>query len=223
MTDKPDSPAPEEEKVETTEKLDTSERDAEHERKMAEMFGDLDEEEAAETPESIKAERDQLRQQLADAAGKLGNSQQDVLTLTKKLTAEREEAATVLARTRREVDAQKEFALEKFVKELLPVLDTLELGIGAVPKKEREADPKLDKLITGFEKVLEGGQLSTVFNKFGIKEINPKGEEFDPSKHEAITTKNDPDAESDTVAEVVQKGYELKGRVIRPAKVIVNQ
>lgn len=126
-----------------------------------------------------------------------------------------------MARTKKEVDGQKEFAIEKFVKEFLPVLDTLELGINSIPQEQRASDPKLDKVITGFEKVLSG-QLTAVFNKFGIKEINPKDEAFYPNKHEALSTANDPDVDSDIVVKVAQKGYELNGRIIRPAKVVVN-
>lgn len=218
MTDKPDSkPAPENESKSTSE----AEEAARKAKRDEELFGDLEDEEIVETPESILAERDALREEKLRLADRLNSSQLDNLSLTKQLATQKEDFATAAARTQKQVEEQKEFAIEKFIKEFLPVLDTLELGINSIPKEQREADPKLDKVITGFEKVLSG-QLTAVFNKFGIREINPKDEAFDPNKHEALSTADNPDVESDIVVKVAQKGYELNGRVIRPAKVIVN-
>ena len=181
------------------------------------LFGDLDDE---ETPEDIKAERDALRQTLANMGTSLGRSQQDNLTLTKALATQKEESAAVLGRTKQQFEEQKPFMLEKFLKDVLPVVDNLERGLAAVTADQRASDPKLDKYLQGMEKTL--GQLTAVFNKFGIKAIDPKGEDFDPNKHEAISMVDDPDAESDTVISVAQKGYELNGRIIRPAKVTVK-
>jgi molecular chaperone GrpE len=103
---------------------------------------------------------------------------------------------------------------------VLPVVDTLELGLNSIPKAARESDPKFAKLAEGVEKTL--GQLTAVFNKFGIREINPINQAFDENKHEAITMIDRPDVEPETVVQVAQKGYEIEGRVIRPAKVIVT-
>jgi len=187
-----------------------------HARKMAELFGDLDDEGAEETIDDIRAERDELRQKLVEVTQRLGRSQQDNLALHQKA----EEAKKIIARTEEKFENDKKFAVEKFVKEILPVIDTLELGVGSIPAKDREADPKFDKLADGVEKTLN--QLAGVFNKFGIKQINPINEEFDANKHEALATQPRPDTEPETVIHVAQKGYEIQGRLIRPAKVIVT-
>jgi len=211
---KPNAPA-----AAPADKTPTPEADPEaeaHARKMAELFPDLDDDDAEETIDDIRAERDELRQKLADATQRLGRSQQDNLALHNKA----EEVKKLLARTEEKFENDKKFAIEKFVKEILPVIDTLELGLQAIPAKERAADPKFDKLADGVEKTLS--QLTAVFNKFGIKQINPINEEFDANKHEALATQPKPDTEPETVIHVAQKGYEIEGRLIRPAKVIVT-
>ncbi len=203
----------------TPEKPEISEEEAARKRQHdEELYGDLDDEE--ETPEEIRKQRDELLEDKIRITGRLGESQQERLRLQTQLEAQKVEAAAALARTQRQVDEQKDFALEKFIKEVLPVVDNLERGLAAIPAAQRAADPKFEKLAQGMEKTL--GQLSAVFNKFGIKAIDPKGQPFDPEKHEAVSTNDDADVESDTVVEVAQKGYELNGRVIRPARVVVK-
>jgi len=217
MTDgTPPGPVPDDHENPVAPVTDDAE-DAAYRERMAELFEDIPEE---ETPEEINADRDSLRKKLIEMGASLSGSRQDNTALTKQLTAQKEELAQSMARIKNQFDAQASFALEKFVKEVLPVIDNLERGLGAIPKAQRAADPKFDKLAQGIEKTI--GQLTAVFNKFGIREINPRGEAFDPARHEAISTQDAPDVESDTVVEVAQKGYELNGRVIRPAKVIVK-
>lgn len=194
-----------------------SAEDKAHADKMKELFGDLDDEDdEPETMESLRAERDALLQQVADMTSRLGRSQNENLTLFQKA----EEAKKVLTRAEEKFENDKQFAVEKFVKEILPVVDTLELGLQSISAKDRAEDPKFGKLAEGVEKTL--GQLTAVFNKFGIKQINPINEEFDANKHEALATQPKADTDPETVIHVAQKGYEVNGRLIRPAKVIVT-
>ena len=208
---KPNAPAatPADQKPETDPAADA------HAKKMADLFGDLDDD-GAETIDDIRAERDELQQKLADMATRMSRMQQDNLALHQKA----EEAKKIITRTEEKFENDKKFAIEKFVKEVLPVIDTLELGVGSIPAKDREADPKFDKLADGVEKTL--GQFAAVFNKFGIKQINPINEEFDANKHEALAAQPKADTDPETVIHVAQKGYEIEGRLIRPAKVIVT-
>lgn len=176
-----------------------------------ELFGDLDEEQAEDTVDS-------LREKVASLSATLARAQADNLTLHGRA----DEAKAALARAEKKFDEDKQFAVQKFVGEMLPVIDTLELGLKAIPAAERNTDPKFDKLATGVEKTL--AQLSGVFNRFGVREINPLGESFDESRHEAIAVVPAPaDVEPDTVVDVAQKGYEISGRIIRAAKVVVGQ
>ena len=128
----------------------------------------------------------------------------------------RADADNIKKRAERDVQNAHKFALEKFVCELLPVKDSLELGISAAAET------------TDVEKIKEGSELtlkmlSTLIEKFAIHEINPIGEKFDPAQHEAMAMQPTTDAESHTVLQVVQKGYTLNERLLRPAMVIVAQ
>lgn len=119
-------------------------------------------------------------------------------------------------RAEREVQNAHKFALERFFNELLPVRDSLELGLAA-------ADGTVDvaKLREGVELTLR--QLTAAMDKFGVREIDPLGAKFDPSQQEAMAMLPTDQAAPNTVVQVMQKGYLLNDRLIRPAKVIVAQ
>ncbi len=201
-------------------KRDTTAEDAAHDKKMDELFGDLDEDDQGnkkvDTVESLRQERDELLLKLASTANTLAKSQADNLTLMKRL----EEAKSLVSRTEAKALDDQKYAVEGFIKQAIPVIDTLELGLASIDKKHREEDPKFAKLAEGVEKTL--GQLTAVFNKFGVKQINPLNEPFDAEKHEAIMTQCKDGCDGETVVAVAQKGYEINGRVIRHAKVIVT-
>lgn len=201
-------------------KRDTTEEDEAHRRHMEELFGDLDEDDdgkpKVDTIESLRAERDELLLKLASTANTLAKSQADNLTLMKRL----EEAKALVSRTEAKSVEDQKYALEGFLKQAIPVVDTLELGLASIDKKHRAEDPKFNKLAEGVEKTLS--QLTAVFNKFGVKAINPLDEPFDAEKHEAISTMAKDGVDPETVVGVAQKGYEVNGRVVRHAKVIVT-
>lgn len=119
-------------------------------------------------------------------------------------------------RAEREVQNAHKFALERFFGELLPVRDSLELGLAAASDAVDIA-----KLREGVELTLR--QLTTAMEKFGAREVNPLGAKFDPGQQEAMAMLPTDQAEPNTVVQVVQKGYLLNERLIRPAKVIVAQ
>lgn len=114
------------------------------------------------------------------------------------------------------VNAHK-FALEKFAAELLPVKDSLELGLAAAA--DENAD--VEKLKEGSELTLK--MLASVMERFNIKEINPLNESFNPEYHEAMSIQERDDVAPNTVVTVVQRGYLLNDRLIRPAMVIVSR
>jgi len=119
-------------------------------------------------------------------------------------------------RTERDVQNAHKFALERFFNELLPVRDSLEMGLAAASDAVDVA-----KLREGVDLTLK--QLTAAMSKFGADEINPTGARFDPNQHEAMAMVPTDQAEPNTVIQVVQKGYVLNERLIRPAKVIVAQ
>jgi molecular chaperone GrpE len=117
----------------------------------------------------------------------------------------------------RELENTHKFALDGFVRELLQVRDSLELGHNAA--LDTAAD--VEKLREGTELTLK--LLSDVMNKFGVQQIDPMGEPFNPEFHQAMTTQPRNDVPPNTVVAVVQKGYLLNGRLVRPALVMVSR
>lgn len=121
------------------------------------------------------------------------------------------EAENIRRRSHEDVDKARKFALEKFSSELLAVKDSLEAAL-AVETTDVES------YRSGVE--LTHKQLASVFEKFNLAEVHPVGEKFDPHKHQAISM-IDAEAEPNTVVQVLQKGYTLHERVLRPALVMV--
>lgn len=117
-------------------------------------------------------------------------------------------------RTARDVENAHKYALEKFVQELLPVIDSLELGLSTSVDIENAED-----LRKGMDLTLE--IFKTVIEKFGVVIVNPETEKFDPEFHEAISMQETKNVKSGEIVAVMQKGYSLNGRLIRPAMVIV--
>lgn len=121
------------------------------------------------------------------------------------------EADNIRRRAQSDVAAAHKYALENFATELLPVKDSLEAALAS-------SEGATPALISGIELTLK--QLNAVFAKFQITELNPLQEKFDPHKHQAMTTVESPQAPN-TVVHVMQKGYTLHERVLRPALVTV--
>jgi molecular chaperone GrpE len=123
------------------------------------------------------------------------------------------EVENVRKRAQEDVSKAHRYALDAFSEALLPVRDSLEASLGA-------PNLTIDSLTTGVELTLK--QLATVFEKFSIAEINPVGEKFDPHRHQAISAVESEQA-ANTVVQVLQKGYRLHDRVVRPALVMVSK
>lgn len=120
-------------------------------------------------------------------------------------------------RTLKDLENAHKFGLEKFAKELLSVIDSLELGIHASTSDA----PEVVALKEGSELTIK--QFESVFAKFNIEAIDPIGEIFNPELHQAMTMQPSAEVEPNTVINVFQKGYVLNGRLIRPAMVVVSQ
>ena len=123
------------------------------------------------------------------------------------------EAENIRKRAVRDVENARKYALENFGRDLLDVRDSLEMGLAAADSADAEA------LREGSEATLK--LLSTVMERFGVEQIDPEGEPFDPELHEAMTMQPSAEMEPNSVLTVVQKGYTLNGRLLRPARVVV--
>jgi molecular chaperone GrpE len=120
-------------------------------------------------------------------------------------------------RSERDLVNAHKFALERIAQELLPVRDSLEMGLATLAGGQ--IDPV--RLQEGVELTLQ--MLTTVLGKFGITEVNPQLERFNPDFHQAMSLQERADVEPNTVVTVVQKGYLLNDRLLRPAMVIVSR
>ena len=120
-------------------------------------------------------------------------------------------------RTAQDVEKAHKFALEKFATELLPVLDNLERTIQVADKQNEAVKP----LLEGVELTLKS--MANSVAKFGVIAIDPQGQSFDPNQHQAMSMVENADVAPNTVIAVMQKGYELNGRVIRPTMVMVSK
>jgi molecular chaperone GrpE len=152
------------------------------------------------------SEADLLAAELADAQAKAREHYDNYL----RAVAETE---NVRKRGQRDVESASRYAIERFAGELLDVRDSLELGIAA----GAGADPA--RLVEGMEATLR--LVNRAFEKSGISVVDPQGKPFDPEFHEAMVTQPTPDHPAGTVLAVVQKGYVLNGRLLRPARVVI--
>jgi len=118
-------------------------------------------------------------------------------------------------RTTGELERARKFGIEKFAREMLNVKDSLEMGVEA--SKADEAS--LESIREGSDMTLK--QLNSALEKFSITVLDPVGEVFNPEQHEAMAMQPSEDAEPNTVLTVIQKGYQIHDRVLRPARVIV--
>jgi molecular chaperone GrpE len=125
------------------------------------------------------------------------------------------ELENVRKRAARDIDNARKFGLDRFATELLAVVDGLEMGI----LSHENADA--DQLRSGSEATLK--LLATIMERFGVAQLDPLGEPFDPELHEAMTMQPSAEVEPGTVVTVYQKGYTLNGRLLRPARVVVAQ
>lgn len=133
-----------------------------------------------------------------------------------KLLRTQAEMENLRKRGARELEQAHKYAVERFATELLTVKDSLEMGVDAA---RNETD--VEKLREGTELTLR--MLERALEKFGIEEINPQGQSFDPARHQAMTTQKNSELAPNTVIAVMQKGYAIGERLLRPAMVIVSK
>ena len=152
---------------------------------------------------------------VADHEDKLAEARRAAAEHLDRALRAQAELENVRRRLERDLQNAHKFALERFVSELLPVKDSLELGLAASAEKGASAA----SIAEGVELTLR--MLEQAMEKFGITVVDPAGEPFDPEFHQAMTMQESDTAESGTVLTVVQKGYLLNERLVRPAMVIV--
>ena len=186
---------------------DNQEQKLERQEKIDDEF---DAEVAAENSENMESKEVDVE----FLQGQLEKLQEQSKVSLDKVVRAQAEMENLRKRAARDVENAHKYALEKFTNELLPIMDSLELGLSASVKAKN-----LDDLCKGMELTLE--MFNTVMEKFGITMIEPKGEKFNPELHDAVSMQETDDSNSGIIIEVMQKGYTLNGRLIRPAMVVV--
>jgi molecular chaperone GrpE len=169
---------------------------------------DISDQAEAETDAETESSDKNFEQQLLEAQATIKDYWDQII----RLKAEMENS---VKRTSRDIENAHKFAVRKFAESLLPVLDSIESGQLAA-----EGDK------ANLSSIIEGSQMTMsmfvqALEKHGLKQINPVGESFDPDQHQAISMIDDENAESNTVISVMQKGFLLNDRLVRPAMVVV--
>lgn len=173
---------------------------------------------ASDTPESSldeaatteAAPNAELQQQLAAAEEKANQYWERLLRLQAEMD-------NLQRRVERDVANAHKYALEKFVLELLPIVDTLERALATHSDDESGSGTLLDGVSLTL-KMFHAG-----LEKFGVQQVDPMGQPFNPELHQAVSTQVDCDAKPGTVISVLQKGYLLNSRLVRPALVVVSK
>ena len=167
---------------------------------------EVDDMEAAESGETDVAGDDKTPDAVAELQARVDENWDRYVRAAAELD-------NVRKRAQRDVENAHRFALESFSKELLAVVDSLEMGLEATEAAEAAA------LREGSEATCK--LLKSTMERFGVTEVDPEGEPFDPHYHEAISMMPSAESEPGSVLTVIQKGYTLNGRLLRPARVIV--
>lgn len=151
-----------------------------------------------------------LRARLESAEQQLVGQKEEVLRAQAELQNARR-------RAEKDIEGAHKFALEKFVNELLPIIDSLERGLEAVPADDDAQKASREGLSLTLKMFLEA------LAKFNAVQIDPQGEAFDPQLHQAMGMQENDELEPNTVVAVLQKGFTLSGRLVRPAMVMVSK
>ena len=177
-----------------------------------------------ETAEEVAAAEVAENAEAPTEAGEEPSLEDEVTRLQEDLVAARDaalraqaDAQNVKRRAEQDVEKARKFALERFANELLPVVDNLERALEAAGGDSDEARA----IAEGVELTLKN--FLDVLGKFNVEVVDPNGEPFDPNLHQAMSMVENNEVEPNTVIAVMQKGYTLNGRLIRPAMVMVSK
>ena len=177
----------------------------------------IEEQTFEETAAEMEADSDVAEESAEDLATLLEQARTKADEHYNQMMRAHAELENLKRRHARDVENAHKFALDKFVAELLGVWDSLELGHSAA--QDETAD--VQKLREGTELTLK--MLNDAMAKFGVEQIDPIDQPFDPDFHQAMSMQPREDVPANTVVAVVQKGYTLNGRLVRPAMVMVSQ
>lgn len=181
--------------------------------KIAEEIAQQAEEQTEQTQDVVSVEQERIN----ELELTLATVQATVVDQKDSVIRAKAEVDNVRRRAAQDVEKARKFALEKFAGEMLVTVDNLERALLNIDKDDDNNKP----IIEGVELTLQG--LISSLEKFGIKSIDPKDQPFNPELHQAMSMQEVPGVAPNTVIAVMQKGYELNSRLIRPAMVMVSK
>lgn len=164
---------------------------------------------------------DQLKSMIAALQGELDKKSAEAADKQDKFVRAVAETENVRRRLEREKEETAKYAVTKFAKDVLSIGDNFQRAISAVPKDAVEADPALKTLLDGV--VLAERDFQQVLERHGISSIDPAGQPFNPHHHQAVMEREEPGVPSGTVLQVLQTGYLIDERCLRPAMVVVSR
>lgn len=175
--------------------------------------GPVDQEQAAaqdETQEAavVPASDDDLQRELTEAQATIKDYWEQIMRLRAEIDNHRK-------RAERDLENAHKYALKSFVENLLPIIDSMEMGQQAAVAD----NASLESIREGVDMTMR--MFIQVLEKHGLEQIDPLGAAFDPEQHQAISMVENTESDSNTVVEVMQKGFALNGRLVRPAMVVV--
>jgi molecular chaperone GrpE len=163
------------------------------------------------------AAEDAAQEERDDASAEVARLEEELAQARESVLRAQAEAQNTKRRAEQEVEKARKYALERFAGELLPVVDNLERALESAPGDHDAVKP----IAEGVELTLKS--FFAALGKFNIEPVDPQGEPFDPQLHQAMSQVESPDVEPNTVIAVMQKGYTLNGRLVRPAMVMVSK
>lgn len=171
-----------------------------------------------EKVEQDSASLEAANTKIAELTAKLATNDKEKQELIDKVKLGQAELINYRRRKEEETNNMLKFANQDLILEILPIVDNFER---AIKEDDNDLTDELSKFLAGFK--IMYASLNDVLKKYGVEEINRVGEIFNPSEEQALLTDSLPDHADEEVLEVLLKGYKLKGRVIRPASVKINQ
>ncbi len=173
--------------------------------------------EVVSSGEGIESEGDPEESEEENTTSVLSTLESELEEIKDQVLRHQAEAQNVKRRADQDVEKARKYALERFCNELLPVVDSLEMAISS----RSSDDDDSESIIEGVQLTLK--MLVDTLAKFNLEQIDPEGEPFDPKMHQAVSLVENKDVEPNTVLSVMQRGYMLSGRLIRPAMVMVSK
>jgi molecular chaperone GrpE len=186
-----------------------------HEKEIEQTIDAEMEQEIEDTLDSQDSQEELKKEESAEVVGSaaLLEAEERAKDNWERLLRSQAELDNIKRRSEKDIANAHKFSLEKMIKELLPVVDSLEMALTGQPKEGGADFRGVELTYKMFVNVLE---------KQGVKQLNPVGEAFNPHEHEAVNTQVAVDKDPDTVLAVMQKGYSLYDRLVRPAMVTVS-